>query len=268
MRHGNYFLCRTLQQSVTMARIFVVIYLLIHSYVSYAQIKDIYLGFDIGFNKDFTTFTRNDNGYFLAPQQDWLGYAFLEGNRYFSGSIGIRTFSRYVFEFSFSSHTVADYAILYIPELDKRSSSSSSTPYFKSCISVGKELKILKRFYLIPSLMASYIRTDFFLNEISSEGASIDTSYLLTYQSTNYSNNHFLLGAKLLFQWKFNDFLNLNLSFGYNQGLAQSYQNDYQLLLTDAPDKIYEGSATSKLSHTSLSLGLQYNIKRYEKTKD
>ena len=251
-----------------MFKIFILSFLFFYSFPSHAQIKDIYLGFDIGFNKDFTTFTRNDNGYFLAPQQDWLGYAFLEGNRYFSGSIGIRTFSSYVFEFSFSSHTVANYAILYIPELDERSGSSSESPYYKSCISVGKELKIFRRFYLIPSLMASYIRTDFSLNEISGWGASIDTSYLFTYESTKYSNNHFLLGAKLLFQWKFNDFLNLNLTFGYNQGLAQSYQIDYQLLITDVPDKVYEGSATSRLSHTSLSLGVQYNIKRYEKTKN
>jgi hypothetical protein len=251
-----------------MFKIFILSFLFFYSFPSHAQIKDIYLGFDIGFNKDFTTFTRNDNGYFLAPQQDWLGYAFLEGNRYFSGSIGVRTFSRYVFEFSFSNHTVADYANFFIPEINKGRHRSSSSPYFKSCISVGKELKIFRRFYLIPSLMASYIRTDFSLNEISGWGASIDTSYLFTYESTNYSNNHFLLGAKLLFQWKFNDFLNLNLTFGYNQGLPKSYQINYQLLITDVPDKVYEGSATSRLSHTSLSLGLQYNLKRYEKTKN
>ena len=251
-----------------MVRIFVVICLLFHSYVSFSQVKEIYAGFDIGFNKDFTTFTRNDNEYFLAPQHDWLGYSFLEGNRYFSGSIGIRTFSRYVFEFSFSNHTVADYALVFIPELNERTSLSSSSPFYKSSVSAGREVRLFRRFYFVPLLMASYIRTDYSLHEIVGEGGSFDPNYIFKNQVTFYTNNHFLLGVKLMFQWKFNDFLNLNLSFGYNQGLPKSYQIEYQLSITNVPDKVYEGSATSRLSHTSLSLGLQYNIKRYEKTKD
>jgi len=225
-----------------------------------AQITDVRVGLDIGIRQDFNTYEYNDNNYFLTSQHDWIGRGFLLGQTYFNFNATATWLENYVLELGVARHWIVDYSEFYVPELDLSNSSESSSPYTKWNIGIGKRINIYKRFHVVPSLQVSYIRTDDDIDERLGGGMSKDSLYIFTRESIARSNSHFFIGAKLIFQWKFNDYLDLNLSIGYNQGLQDSYQLDYELVLTDEPEKTYSGRSVSKLSHSMLGIGFQYKI--------
>jgi hypothetical protein len=232
--------------------------------IGMSQIKDIYIGFENGIKKDFNSFETNENGYFLKPQHDLIGRRFLLGDYYYSFNTGLTTKNKWNVEVGFFTHVTASYSIFYLPEIDRGSSTKSSSPFTKWTLGLGKQLYLGKRFYYIPAIQISYLYTDFSLNEVIGGGGANDLLYNYSYAETYFSNHHFFVGLKNSFQWQFNKYLKLNAGFAYNQGIQNSYQTSHQLQFTSDADKIYRGLSISKLSHSTLFLGVQLNIWNHE----
>jgi hypothetical protein len=246
--------------------IFILTFFLLTSTNIYSQwkIDKIAIGFENGIKKDFTTFTKNDGGYFLPPQHQWLGRKFLIGNYYYGGSLTLLLRNMFIFECNIFTFEEVNYDIVYIPELNKGSSGSGSSPYLRYGIGFGRDVKLLNRFYSNPLLQLSYVRTDNFLKGVSGGGGSNDEDYKYITENTYYVNDHFLLGIKNSFQWKFNKYLNLNFGFSYNHGLQRSSKIDHKLTINTAPESMHWGESVSRLSHSTFFLSAQYNI-RHEK---
>ncbi len=241
--------------------IFVINFTLLASTNLYSQwkIDKIAIGFENGIKKDFTTFTQNDGGYFLPPQHDWFGHRFLIGNYYLGGNITLFLKNKFIFDVGIFSHVEANYDIFYIPEIEKGSSSTSSSPYLKYVLGFGRDIKIKGRLFYQPSILLSYIHTDNDIDDISG-GGSNDKEFVSSHTSTYLSKNNFFIGLRNTFHWKFNDHLNLNFGFSYNQGLQTFSKTDHTLILTATPETVYKGESMSRLSHGTLFLSAQYNI--------
>lgn len=221
----------------------------------------IYGGFDIGIKKDFNTFSKNDNGYFLLPQYKYLDYNFIQGEVYFSGLIGTQLKNRINIEFGFSTHNITNHIIYFIKEIDELRWSNVTSPYIKWTMSVGRDLKLGKRFFIIPFGQVSYILSDLEPDEISGGGSSSHPLFMADYFKTDLSKHHFFLGLRATFQWRFNKFLSINLNYGYNQGLQQSFKTNQVLEITSIPDQKFYAEQISRLSHSTLSLSAYYNFK-------
>jgi hypothetical protein len=225
------------------------------------KIDKIAIGFENGIKKDFTTFIQNDGGYFLPPQHNWLGHRFLIGNYYLGGNVTLFLKNKFIFDVGIFSHVQAEYRIVYMPEYEKGSSSTSSSPYLKYVLGFGRNIKIKGRLYYQPSVLLSYLPTD---NDIGGErgggGTSLDKEYISTTDRFYFSRNNLFIGLRNMFHWKFNDHLNLNFGFSYNHGLQRFSKTEHTLTLTAKPESVYKGESNNRLSHSTLFLSAQYNI--------